>query len=260
MLSPLLLLVHVPSRVWQQAQSPCRQIILSRDCHQQYLCEQKGYTSRANVQYYATAENVTTEESCGRGQLPQYNVVSVSCSRKILFHRIRYKAKYLKCSERLAAMEFYWGSIRFNTELNFDVSALIWVQTKGEEYCVRVEAHIGLRPTFPMFCLWPNTPLFFEWQQTSLLACISHQISVLVTNFYYPEIYSFFCGTNTKRNSSPLFLDASYDVRWVLSLLVFYVPAHFIFLTVFYYTIYYPIYYNNIIISLYFNWKGEASI
>jgi hypothetical protein len=154
----------------------------------------KAILLEANIQYYATVENVTTEESCGRGQpkdfwlLPQYNGVSVSCSRKVLFHRIRYKAKYLKCLERLAEMKFYWASFRFNTELNFDVSALIWVQTKGEEYCVTVEARIGLRPSFPLLCLWPNTPLLFEWQQRSLLACIIHQISVLVTNFYYPEI------------------------------------------------------------------------
>ena len=43
---PLLLLVHVPSHVWQQAQSPCRRRSLSRGCQQQYSCEQKDYTTR----------------------------------------------------------------------------------------------------------------------------------------------------------------------------------------------------------------------
>jgi hypothetical protein len=46
MLAPLVLLVCAPSRVWQQAQSPCRQRSLSRGCQQQYSCEQKGYTTR----------------------------------------------------------------------------------------------------------------------------------------------------------------------------------------------------------------------
>ena len=260
-----LLFVHASSRVWQQAQSPCRQRSLSRGCHQQYLCEQKGYITRGEYTILCYSgkrdcSRVMWKESAKRLlTVPQYNGVSVSCSIKVLIHRIRYKAKYLKCSERLAEMKFYWASIRFNTELNFDVSASIWLQTKGEEYCVTVEARKGLRPSFPLLCLWPNTALLFEWQQTSLLACISHQISVLVTNFYYPEVYSFFCGTNTIRNFSPLSLDASY-VRRVLSLLVFYVLAHFIFLNYFLlYSSLSHLWYNKIVISLYFNYKGEAS-
>ena len=89
-------------------------------------------------------------------------------------------------------MKFYWASIRFNVVLNFDVSSLIYLQTKGEEYYVTVEFHIGLRPFCPLLCLWPNTPLLFEWQQVSMLACVSHHISVLAKKFYYSEINSFF--------------------------------------------------------------------
>jgi hypothetical protein len=66
----------------------------------------------------------------------------------------------------------------------------------------------------------PTHLCFLNGSKWSLLACISHQIYVIVTNFYYPEIYSFFWGTNTLRNFFSLPLDAS-CIRRVLSPLNF---------------------------------------
>lgn len=131
MLAPLLLLVHAPSRVWQQAQSPCRRRSLSHGCQQQYSCEQKGYTTRGeytNLCYSGkhNSSRVTWKGSVKRLlSVPQYSGVSVSCSKKFLIHRIRYRVKYLKRSETLVALKFYWASIRFNVELNVDISILI---------------------------------------------------------------------------------------------------------------------------------------
>jgi hypothetical protein len=75
-------------------------------------------------------------------------------------------------------LKFYWANIRINMELNFDFSALTCLLTKGQEYYFTVQLLIDLRLFALCFCLFRasglNTLLLFEWQQMSLLVCISH--------------------------------------------------------------------------------------